>query len=152
MPLLRLPLAVITIGALLIIAIFNLVSNHITFILWTYRNFEQCSFILFINYFAFCFFSDVQFSPELIYTWVMHNVIKINNKKYCEYCKNVKIIQSKKILVCRTRSSCNRLEIYVSITSSCFQDGIYNYHWLWLSSLRWSSSILRGFKCLADVG
>ncbi|XP_010716097.1 adenylate cyclase type 7 [Meleagris gallopavo] len=33
MPLLRLPLAVITIGALLIIAIFNLVSNHIVFIL-----------------------------------------------------------------------------------------------------------------------
>ncbi|NXJ62849.1 ADCY7 cyclase, partial [Rostratula benghalensis] len=51
MPLLRLPLAVITIGALLIIAIFNLVSNHIVFIL---QNNATALLILLLQYYAYC--------------------------------------------------------------------------------------------------
>ncbi|NXK76690.1 ADCY7 cyclase, partial [Amazona guildingii] len=51
MPLLRLPLAVITIGALLIIAIFNFVSNHFIFIL---LNNSTALSILLLQYYAYC--------------------------------------------------------------------------------------------------
>ncbi|NWR64096.1 ADCY7 cyclase, partial [Bucorvus abyssinicus] len=51
MPLLRLPLAVITIGALLIIAIFNLVSIRIIFIL---LNNATALYILLLQYYAYC--------------------------------------------------------------------------------------------------
>lgn len=54
MPLLRLPLAVITIGALLIIAIFNLVSNRIIFILLTYCSTHSLSHSLY-SFQAPCF-------------------------------------------------------------------------------------------------
>ncbi|NXX44849.1 ADCY7 cyclase, partial [Tricholaema leucomelas] len=57
MPLLRLPLAVITIGALLIIAIFNLVSNHIILGASCYIH-NLSSFlsrtVLFIAYYTYC--------------------------------------------------------------------------------------------------
>uniref|UniRef100_A0A8B9FEV9 adenylate cyclase n=1 Tax=Amazona collaria TaxID=241587 RepID=A0A8B9FEV9_9PSIT len=51
MPLLRLPLAVITIGALLIIAIFNFVSNHFIFIL---LNNSTALSIPLLQYYAYC--------------------------------------------------------------------------------------------------
>ncbi|NXX84086.1 ADCY7 cyclase, partial [Urocolius indicus] len=56
MPLLRVPLAVITIGALLIIAIFNLVSNYVLFILFIYCNVHSLSNFLycFRQYYAYC--------------------------------------------------------------------------------------------------
>ncbi|NXX58837.1 ADCY7 cyclase, partial [Scopus umbretta] len=56
MPLLRLPLAIITIGALLIIAIFNLVSNRVICILQTYCNIHSLSnfLLLFHQYYAYC--------------------------------------------------------------------------------------------------
>lgn len=100
MPLLRLPLAVITIGALLIIAIFNLVSNRIIFILWTYCNIHSLSNFLYSFHHVPCFlllFSNIWFAA-----WVdlQKDYAQCHVQKHEKY----------KLPVCRTKSTYDRFE------------------------------------------
>lgn len=129
MPLLRLPLAVITIGALLIIAIFNLVSNHIILGPSCYSH-NLSSFlsrtVLFITVSGICSVS-----------WFTQGELMV-------LCKSIKIESSQSV----------ELKVHVTDLSSSIHHLflLSRWHSQLLSSVRWFSLFFLFVLCLTAAG
>lgn len=115
MPLVRLPLAVITIGALLMIAIFNLVST--------------CIFLYSMHFFPFLNFADLT-TPLLSYlpcSWpcfLMFNSSLLAFNIELMYVEQSRMLRKDAQTICRTRNP------YIISRSLCFRLSVYSIRWL----------------------